>query len=98
VSHRIIEWWETWRGANIEGSVDDPTFALIRYQKTMGSNVLHLMEGSISLHAVPGQDAVTLVELVHHLNSSGAGLDYVMNSINNNFYSAVEEAHGRPLP
>lgn len=69
-----VEWDESWRFGTVEGSYAAPELAIVRYQKTFGSDAIALLEGSVQLHTTddPG---VTEVQFVEHLDAFGGTVD-----------------------
>jgi len=69
-----VEWDELWRYGTVEGAPEDPSLAMIRYQKVEGSELIRLIEGSIQLHATD-EPGVTELQLIEHVNAAGGGIE-----------------------
>lgn len=69
-----VEWDEVWRYGTVEGTLVDPSLAMVRYQKTYGSDAIELLEGSVQFHSTddPG---VTEVQFVEHVKAFGGTVD-----------------------
>ncbi len=91
-----VEWDEAWRYGVLEGSSADPSLALIRYQKTEGSDLIELLEGSVELH--PAAAAVTEVQQIEHIDATGADEDAISQYFQDFHYSLLAGVDGEPLP
>jgi len=91
-----IEWSEDWCYAVTEGSLAEPIAAVVRYQKVEGSEVIELIEGSITLVEV--DDQVTEVGFVEHLQALGAEQDMITQYFEDLFDSILAGVAGEPLP
>jgi len=69
VVHQIatIQFTTTWRHGVVEGTEEDAVLTATRWQKTDGSDVIYVMEGSMVATRV--DDEVTSLELIEHLSS-----------------------------
>lgn len=90
-----VEWDEHWRYGTIVGTPDDPELAIIRYQKTFGSDFISLIEGSLLLVPAPGG---TEVQLVEHLSAVRGSLDQMRGSMSRRYQMLRAVAHGEPEP
>lgn len=99
VAHDIVtvEWEVTWRHGVVEGTVEAPELVAIRWQKTDGSTLLRVLEGSLVLRPV-GDGSITELELVYHASATGGSLDAYMRYMRDIFDDAVAVTHGDPLP
>ncbi|MBX3273953.1 MAG: hypothetical protein KF729_27055 [Sandaracinaceae bacterium] len=98
VAHEIVtvEWWVTWRHGLVSGTQESPELVSIRWQKTNGSTLISVIEGSLLLR--PVTPTITEVELVYHASAAGAGTDTYVRYMNDVFNDAVAVVHDRPLP
>jgi hypothetical protein len=92
-----VAWDELWRYGTIEGVVDAPTFAIIRYQKVFGSDFITNLEGSAIFLAtdVAGR---TELEFVEHLTALGGSVDNIKRSMQRRFNTLSAVVHGRDIP
>jgi hypothetical protein len=91
-----IEFTNDWRQGLVSGDVDDPEIVGVRWQKTEGSSLLALLEGSIVLTAV--DDDVTSLEMVEHLDAVQTGPDDTEGFIQDFYDSARIVVHGGDMP
>jgi len=99
VAHDIVtvEWDVTWRHGLVAGTDEAPELVSIRWQKTNGSTLISVIEGSLLL--TPACDgAATELELVYHASAAGSGTDTYLRYQRDIFEDAVAVTHGRPLP
>ena len=92
-----VEWDVTWRHGLVMGTAEEPELVAIRWQKTGGSTLIRVIEGSLLLRPA-GDGSVTEVELVYHASAIGAGLDTFERYMQDIFNDAVATTHGDPLP
>jgi hypothetical protein len=92
-----VEWDVTWRHGLVTGTADAPELVAIRFQKTDGSTLISLIEGSILLR--PANDgAATEVELVYHASAASSGVPEYTEYMQDLYDDAVAVVHGDPLP
>jgi hypothetical protein len=75
-----VEWDEVWRFGTVEGTPADPELAMVRYQKTFGSDAIELLEGSVQILATDDPD-VTEVQFVEHVDAFGGSLEDLRRSM-----------------
>lgn len=92
-----VEWDVTWRESVVTGSVEEPEIVALRWQKTDGSTLISVIEGSMVLRPV-GDGSITELELAYHANATGASLDSYLRYMRDIFDDAVAVTHGEPLP
>ncbi|HUQ01153.1 MAG TPA: hypothetical protein VM261_01600 [Kofleriaceae bacterium] len=92
-----VEWDELWRYGTIEGVADAPTFAIIRYQKVFGSDLITTLEGSAIFLATDVADR-TEVQFVEHLTALGGSIDNMKHSTQHRFDVLSAVVHGRDIP
>lgn len=92
-----VAWDELWRYGTIEGTPDAPTFAMIRYQKVYGSELITVLEGSIQLHATADPQVIEL-EMIEHLAAAGGSVDDMRGSMQHRFDSVAAAVRGEALP
>lgn len=97
VAYEIItvEWWTTWRHGVVEGTREEPELVAIRWQKTDGSTILRLIEGSLVLR--PAGEG-TEIDLVYHVDAVGAGLDDYLLYVEDTLTDARAVLNGEPVP
>jgi hypothetical protein len=92
-----VDYSMTWAHKITEGSPQAPKRIIIRYQKTWGSNVIPLYEGSIELEEIG--DKVTSISWVQHLESiSGDDSKRTKNYLIDVYKSVLAFVHDEPLP
>ena len=91
-----VEWDNNFRYGTIVGTAETPEFALIRYQKTYGNEVISLIEGSLQLHKISAD--VTELQYIEHLSAIRATTADMKASMTQRFAKALAEAHAEPLP
>ena len=98
VKHDIVtvEWDVTWRHGLVEGTMEQPEVVAIRWQKTEGSTLISVIEGSLVLRSV-GEGDITEVELAYHASATGAGRDTFVRYMQDVYDDAVAVTHGEPL-
>jgi len=98
VVHDIItiEYRITWRHGLIEGTDDAPLLTAARYQKTDGTDVIRLKEGSVVATEV--EDGLTGLELVERMDSLRSDHDTIESYLRDMYADLLAVAHGEPLP
>jgi hypothetical protein len=99
VVHEVItvEWNDQWRYGTVEGTPEDPMLAMMRHQKTDGSDLITLSEGTVEVNETDDPN-VTELAFVEHLNASGGGDSDVIKGVQNNYNAMVASSHGNPIP
>jgi len=92
-----VAWDELWRYGTIEGVVEAPTFAIIRYQKVFGSDFITTLEGSAIILATDVPDRTEL-EFVEHLTALGGSVDNMKRSMQRRFDILSAVVHDQPVP
>jgi hypothetical protein len=92
-----VEWDDNWRFGTVEGTPEAPTLAMTKHQKTQGSDLITLSEGTIMLDATDDPD-VSELSFVEHLDAVGGGAGDVLKNMQHNYDSLVAAAHGTTLP
>ncbi len=92
-----VEWDDAWRYGTIDGTPEAPTLAMMKHQKTMGSDLISLSEGTIEVSSTDDPN-VTELAFVEDLNSSGGSTSDVLKGVQHNYDSIVAAAHGNPEP
>lgn len=92
-----VEFHVVWRFGTVPPQEDgDVTRRRGRWKKVWGSEVIELLDGSIDVYPVEGEDKVTAVEIIEHLdafqNSRGNAIDFV----NDYFDGIVDAANPEP--
>lgn len=83
-----VEWDEIWRFGTVEGPPTSPELAMVRYQKTFGSDAIELLEGSIQILATD-DPSVTEVQFVEHVDAFGGSLEDLRRSMTFRFDSLL---------
>lgn len=99
IAHDIVtvEWDVTWRHGLVEGTAEEPELVAIRWQKTDGSTLVSIIEGSLVLR--PTEDgSATEVELAYHASATGASTATYERYMRDVYDDAVAQTHGDPLP
>jgi len=99
IAHDVVtvEWDVTWRQGVVTGTAAEPELVAIRWQKTSGSTLISIIEGSMLLRPV-GDGSITELELVYHASAAAAGTDTFVRYMQDIFNDAVAVTHGTPLP
>jgi hypothetical protein len=99
VAHDVItvEWSTTWRHGAVEGSLDAPELVAIRWQKTDGSTILRVIEGSIVLRPA-NEGTMTEIDFVYHADALGAGIDQYLLYVEDTLGDARALLNGEPAP
>lgn len=92
-----VEWDDQWRYGVIEGDLDAPELAMIKHQKTRGSDFISVSEGTIQVLATsdPGVSELAFVE---HLDAVSGTADQVIKGMQDNYDALIALAHGAPIP
>ncbi len=91
-----IEWDDQWRWGVITGTIEAPTFGMIKHQKTQGSSFISVSEGTIQVTATDDPN-VTELAFVEHLNAAGGGVSDVLKGVQHNYDALVAVSHGNPI-
>ena len=92
-----IEWNDQWRYGTVEGTPEAPTIAMMRHQKTDGSDFIALSEGTVQVSATDDPN-VTELAFVERLDASGGGDSDVIKGVQNNYNAMVAAGHGNAIP
>lgn len=90
-----VEYTVTWRHGAI-GEVEDPDKVSMRWQKTEGSTLIDLLEGSVLL--LPTEDPdITEVQMIEHLKAPLTSPEEIEELLGDVWADARDRTHGRPL-
>jgi hypothetical protein len=92
-----VEYIVQYRHGVWEGTVDDPSSAAFRWQKTEGSSFVEALEGSGQVEGgvdPDDPDAVTEVQLIEHLTAALSEPEEVAQFLQDVFDNVVSVAHG----
>jgi len=92
-----VEWDDQWRYGVIDGDLDAPLLAMIRHQKTQGSDFITTSTGTIQVLATDDPD-VSELAFVEHLDAFSGGADEVIAGMQDNYNRLVALAHGAATP
>ncbi|MBX3270393.1 MAG: hypothetical protein KF729_09045 [Sandaracinaceae bacterium] len=92
-----VDWSTTWRHGLVAGTPEAPELVAIRWQKTDGSTILRLIEGSLVLRAT-ADPAVTELDLVYRVDALASGVSEYMRYVEDTLRDARAVVHGDPLP
>lgn len=92
-----VAWDELWRYGTIEGAVESPTFAIIRYQKVFGSDFITTLEGS-AIFLGTDVSGRTELEMIEHLTALGGNVDNMKRSMQHRYDILSAVVHRRDLP
>jgi hypothetical protein len=87
-----VEWDDQWRFGRV---TDD--LAMIKHQKTQGSDFISLSEGSIQVLATSDPE-ISELSFVEHLDAISASTADVVEGVQHNYDALVAVAHGNPIP
>ena len=90
-----VEWWTTWRHGVVEGTPEAPEVVAVRWQKTEGSTILRVIEGSIVLRAV---GEATELDLVYHTDALGASHEQYVQYVHDVIADLRATLAAEPLP
>lgn len=92
-----VSWEEEWRFGTVEGTPEAPELAMVRYQKTYGSDFIYLIEGSIQALATDDPE-VTTVEFIEHLAALGGAASDIRSTMERRFALLAAAVHDDPTP
>ena len=92
-----VEWDVTWRHGVVTGTAEAPELVAIRWQKTNGSTLISVIQGSLLLRPA-GDGSITELELVYHASAAAADTDTYVRYMQDVFNDAVAMTHGEALP
>lgn len=92
-----LQWDVDWRHGVVEGTADAPRVTAARWQKTMGSSEIEVIEGSLVLRAVDGQPNVTEVQYQYHLKAPLSSHTTIEDYLTVIFGRLKDRAHDRAL-
>jgi hypothetical protein len=91
-----VSWDVTWRHGIVEGTAEEPQLISIRWQKTEGSTLISLIEGSILLRPACG-GAATDVQLAYHASAAASSLSDYERYMGDIYNDAVATVRGEEL-
>lgn len=92
-----VEFTNEWRHGIVDGKEGQaPEVAAVSWSKVEGSDLVHLLQGSIVLTAE--DEGTTAFEIMEHLDATATDTDDVTGALNDLFASVVAVVHGEPLP
>jgi hypothetical protein len=92
-----VSWEEEWRFGTVTGTPEAPELAMVRYQKTYGSDFIYLIEGSIQVIATDDPD-VTTIEFIEHLAALGGAASDIRSTMERRFALLTAAVHDDALP
>lgn len=92
-----LQWDVDWRHGVVEGTIEAPRITATRWQKTMGSSEIEIIEGSLVLRAVESNPNVTEVQYQYHLKAPLSSHSTIESYLAVIFGRLKDRAHGRPL-
>jgi hypothetical protein len=92
-----VEWDDAWRYGIVVGTADAPALGMIRHQKTMGSDFIHLSEGTVEVIATD-DPAISELAFVEHLSAASGSPGDLVAGMKANYDALVALAHGQPIP
>lgn len=92
----VVEYDLTWRHGFIEGRSAEEDTVAIRWQKTDGTALITLLEGSIVLR--PDGEESTILDVVEHLDAPRQEPEMLVQFARDLHASIVAQVHGQPLP
>lgn len=90
-----VEYTLNWRHGAV-GPVEDPEKVSMRWQKTEGSNLIDLLEGSVLLLPTDDPD-ITEVQMIEHLKAPLTSPDEIEELLGDVYADARDHTHGRAL-
>ena len=91
-----VKFHVTWRFGDVQGEDGKAAGHLGRWQKTWGSEVIELLEGSVELTAVT--DDVTEVAIIEHLNAFAGSRDNALSYVKDYYANVLALSHNEPVP
>ncbi len=91
-----LEFDVTWRQSAVDGPRDHPNVVAFRFQKTNGTDIIGMLEGSVVVTRI--DDHTTQMDFIEHLQSLGGSVDIPRSYLADFYASIVARVHGRPLP
>lgn len=92
-----VEYVVNWRHGGAGGTAEAPEKVSIRWQKTSGSDLITLLEGSVALLPTD-EDRVVEVQMVEHLKAPLTNTDDILRLLEGIYADVVATVHGEPLP
>lgn len=91
-----VEYDVTWRHGVVEGTLEAPTLAAARFQKTAGSTAISDLRGSFVLTEVaPGVTEIQIIEYLRAVSSSHENIESFLSDV---FAELLVLSHGGTLP
>ena len=93
-----VEFTNEWRHYGNLNDKSEVTDVIVRWQKTDGTDFIQLIDGSVEIIPVDGEDSVVEIRIIEHLKAT---LDQEANAIE--FVTDMAErwrlvGHGEPIP
>lgn len=93
-----VEFTNEWRHVGHHINKEEISDVVVRWQKTEGTDFIQLLEGSVEIIPVDGEDSVVEIRIIEHLKAT---LDQEANAIE--FVTDMAErwrlvGHGEPIP
>ena len=92
-----LEYVVNWRHGVAAGTVDAPEKMSMRWQKTSGSDLINLLEGSVVLLET-SEEGVVEVQMIEHLKAPLTGTEDILRLLEGIYVDVVATVHGEPLP
>nr|HEX4317717.1 hypothetical protein [Kofleriaceae bacterium] len=93
-----VQWDDEWRFGTIDGTPDAPELAMVGHQKIDGSSFINRSEGTITVTPADGDDSVTDLAFVEHLDAIGDSDSDVLTGMNHDFGAILALTHGTAIP
>lgn len=93
-----VQWDDEWRFGTIDGTPEAPELAMVGHQKVDGSSFITRSEGTITVTPAPGDDTVTELAFVEHLDAVGDSDSDVLTGMKHDFGAIVALVHGGAIP
>ncbi|TVQ87481.1 MAG: hypothetical protein EA397_18000 [Deltaproteobacteria bacterium] len=90
-----VEYTLTWRHGAV-GEPEQPSKVAMRWQKTSGSNLIEILQGSVVLLPTPIED-ITEVQSIEHLKAPLTSTDEIEGLLTDVWHDTLDFAHGREL-
>ncbi len=87
-----------WRHDVVEGTVDEPLLTAARCQKTWGSEVIRVLEGSFLARPNANDPNVTEVEMIYRGDFLREEEGDVTDFVRDYYFTIVEHVNGRGIP
>lgn len=91
-----VKFHVTWRFGDVKDEDGEVVGHLGRWQKTWGSEVIELLEGSVEIKAV--EEGVTEVALIEHLDAFAGSRDNAISFVKDYYANILALSHNEPVP